>query len=646
MSLRTKMLLLVLLATLVPAMALTFTFLREREADVVKARERLEATADAVAEEVSGAVRATQQLHYALSRAQVLNSGDREACSLFLADALLEYPQFTGLLTIMPNGDLFCDSLRSGRHLNLTDRTYFRDALAPGAGVGIEPVIGRLTGTAVLQVARAVHGDDGRTKFVLLASLNLEKLMESRSRSLPFEAAVLALVDSKGTLLTWHPGNQALRGTSVAGTALHRIAQGHDSPGVETDFALGGVMRVWAAASLAKFPQAGLSAIIGVPRAALGAAADQRLREMLAILGAVSALAFIGALALAELGVRRHTARIIQATNRLSLGDFGSRVGGPYPRGELGRVMAALDATAARFEEQSGEIQRLNEGLELRVAARTADLQAALHQLEARTQEVESRNVLLANADLYKSQFLANMSHELRTPLNAVIGYAELIESTPPSDVASLERHSMQVRAAAHDLLGMINDLLELARIASGAQRPLLDVCEARAIANEAIAAARQGAAAKRIRLTLQPGPEIECSADPRSMRMLLKHLLGNAVKFTAEGGRVEMLVSRETAPDASESVRFAIGDNGIGIDAGDMERLFAPFVQLDGGLARRFGGTGLGLALVKGLIELQGGTLAAKSELGKGSTFWVLLPIGGVARRGLPGEARAGQPA
>jgi signal transduction histidine kinase len=635
MSLRTRILLLVLFATFAPAIAFIFTSLRERDADVAQARQRLAATADRIAAELSDAVRATSQLHYGLSRAGVIDSGDREACSEFLAGALREHPQYTGLLTIRPDGRLFCDSLRSGRELDLTDRRYFREALASPTPLVLEAVFGRLTGIAVLQVAYGVRNADGAMKFVLLGSLNLEKFMETRSRDLNVESAVLALMDTKGTVLTWHPRNDTLRGSSLAGSALQGLARGRDTPDLEEEIAVAGVPRLWATSTLPQFPLAGLAVMVGAPRQALSAAAEARLRRTLTILAGVSLLAFIAALALTELGVRRQTMRIIDATRKLSLGDFSARVGTPYARGELGGVMAVLDATAARIEAQSGEILRLNEGLEQRVAERTSALEAALRQVEARTREVESQNRLLADADLYKSQFLANMTHELRTPLNAVMGHAELIESTPVADGASLQRHATQVREAAHDLNAIIDDLLELARIASGAERPHLDVVSARAVARDAVEAARPAAAPKRIGLALEAGAEIQCRADRKSMARLLQHLLANAIKFTPEGGQVAVRVSRENEIDGSEFVRFAVGDTGIGIGARDMGRLFAPFVQLEVGSERRFGGTGLGLALVKGLTELQGGVLTAESELGKGSTFSVRLPLRSLSRDG-----------
>ncbi len=201
MSLRTRILLLVLLATLLPAAIRTYILAGEREADITRAREQLQTAGRLIAEDLQDAVRSTAQLEYGLSRARDLDTADRAACSAFLAGVLREYPQYTGLLTIKPDGYLFCDSLRTGRALKLTDRRYFQQALAAPHTLALEPAFGRLTGKAVLQIAYPAHNDDGAVKFVLLASLDLDKFMRGRFRSLPFESAVLVLMDGNGTVL-------------------------------------------------------------------------------------------------------------------------------------------------------------------------------------------------------------------------------------------------------------------------------------------------------------------------------------------------------------------------------------------------------------------------------------------------------------
>ncbi|UUZ68909.1 GAF domain-containing protein [Polaromonas sp. P2-4] len=227
--------------------------------------------------------------------------------------------------------------------MNLTDRRYFQDALHSGNPLAVEPVFGRLTGSAVLQVAYAARNEDGEPAFVLLASLDLEKFMQAHAKSLPRETAVIALTDGQGTILTWHPGGEKLRGTSIVDSPLFRFAHDHQGADAREFTELGGTSRIWAASVLPEFAQAGLHVLVGVSKKELLAAANQTLVQALSILAMVSLLAFTGAWVLVELGIRRPVARIIAAVARFSGGGFGARIGKPYPGGEIGGLMVALD---------------------------------------------------------------------------------------------------------------------------------------------------------------------------------------------------------------------------------------------------------------------------------------------------------------
>ena len=347
MIIRTRLSLLVLVATLIPALVAGMQFLERRDAEIAAARQDLAAAARQVAQDLNDTVRATAQLHYGLSRARDLDTQDPAACSAFLADVLKEHPQYTGILTIKPNGELFCDSLRTGRKLNLKDRRYFQDALNARAPLAVEPAFGRLTGSAVLQVAYAARRETGEPKFVLLASLNLEKTMQSRSQTLPRHNAVIALVDGKGIVLTWHPDGGKLRGTSIADAPLFRFARERQGEEVREDIESGGVSRIWAASALPEFPAAGLHVLVGVSKQDLLAAANRNLGQALATLLVVWLLVFAGAWTLV--------------------------------RGAMGRELA-----------EGERIRELNEQLEQRVVKRTAGLesvnQALNREIAERTQ--------------------------------------------------------------------------------------------------------------------------------------------------------------------------------------------------------------------------------------------------------------------
>ncbi len=227
MSLRARLLLIVALAALLPAGLVGWRFFQEREHEISEAKRTLSASALHIGDQLEAQVQGTAQLHFGLSRARDLDTIDRAACSEFLAAVLKERPQYTGLLTILPDGSLLCDSLRSGRTLDLRDRDYFKQALTQRGSVALQPVFGRLTGMAVLQIAYPVHDGAGPLKFVLLASLNLDRFTQDRRRELVTSNPQILLVDDKGTVLVWsgHGPSRQAAGTSIADSALFRLAK-------------------------------------------------------------------------------------------------------------------------------------------------------------------------------------------------------------------------------------------------------------------------------------------------------------------------------------------------------------------------------------------------------------------------------------
>ena len=182
MSLRTRLLILVIAAMLVPAILVGLRFVQNRTSEISAALVNLSATANDISSDLNDKIQGTAQLHYGLARARDLDTRDKEACSAFLSEVREEYRQFTGILTINPDGSLFCDLLRTNRTLDLRDREYFKLAMVAIGVVTLEPVFGRLTGISVLQIAYPVRSESGELKFVLLASFNLKKFAEDHEK--------------------------------------------------------------------------------------------------------------------------------------------------------------------------------------------------------------------------------------------------------------------------------------------------------------------------------------------------------------------------------------------------------------------------------------------------------------------------------
>ena len=226
-----------------------------------------------------------------------------------------------------------------------------------------------------------------------------------------------------------------------------------------------------------------------------------------------------------------------------------------------------------------------------------------------------------------KSRFLAVMSHELRTPLNSFIGMGALFART---NLDAEQRDMLAtMRLSAQTLLGLINDLLDLSKLEAGKLRPAVESFALPELLGGVIALVKPQAEAKHLALTLSIDPRLPVSyrGAPLQLRQVLLNLLANAIKFTARG-RIAVTASFVDREAERVRLRLAVKDEGVGIPPEAIDRIFEVFTQADETVARRFGGTGLGLAISKQLVELMGGTIAATSEPGKGSTFTVALAL------------------
>ncbi|MEB3310233.1 MAG: response regulator [Snowella sp.] len=258
-------------------------------------------------------------------------------------------------------------------------------------------------------------------------------------------------------------------------------------------------------------------------------------------------------------------------------------------------------------------------------------LQQELTERQQAQQQLLISNQELTRATRLKDEFLANMSHELRTPLNAILGMTEGLLEELFGHINKKQRKSLQtVENSASHLLSLINDILDVAKIESGLIELELNSVAIEPLCSSSLAFVKQQALNKRIQLDINLPPYLpNLWVDERRIRQVLINLLTNAVKFTPEGGHVTLTVSQiDSSPNSTQTLlRIAITDTGIGISSENIDKLFKPFVQIDSALNRQYTGTGLGLALVKQLVELHGGRVELTSELEKGSCFSVDLP-------------------
>jgi CheY-like chemotaxis protein/nitrogen-specific signal transduction histidine kinase len=244
-------------------------------------------------------------------------------------------------------------------------------------------------------------------------------------------------------------------------------------------------------------------------------------------------------------------------------------------------------------------------------------------------------NSELARATRLKDEFLANMSHELRTPLNAVLGMSEGLMTGVFGDLNERQMRSLSlIETSGRHLLELINDILDVAKIGAGKLELELSSVGIEYLCKSSLNFVKQIANQKNIQLKLSINHSIKMiTVDERRMRQALINLLSNAVKFTPKGGKICLEVklqereATELTSECSYAMIFSIIDTGIGISSEDISNLFQAFVQIDSSLNRQYAGTGLGLTLVKQLVEMHGGCVSVASQVGEGSSFSIVLP-------------------
>ncbi len=282
-----------------------------------------------------------------------------------------------------------------------------------------------------------------------------------------------------------------------------------------------------------------------------------------------------------------------------------------------------LEATYSPVLDSEGELRYC-----VGVKRDITDRLLAERRLKQTNEELQRARDEANTANHAKSQFLANMSHELRTPLNAILGYSELLmeEAEDLALDGTFSSDLKRISDAGRHLLSLINDVLDISKIEAGKMDLYFELFDVKGMVT-AVAATVQSLfdeAGNALRIEYVNDPTVMTS-DLTKVRQTLMNLLSNANKFT-ESGEVVVRVRSELRGDNTWMV-FEVEDTGIGMNEEQRQRLFQPFVQAEASITRRFGGTGLGLALCRRFCDMLGGTIEVESELGKGSTFTVTLP-------------------
>jgi signal transduction histidine kinase len=603
-SLRTRLLLLVLLAV-IPALGLTlYTNLEERQLRKVQVQEQAMRLSRLVSADYERLIEAARQLLVTLAALPAVRDPNPVACKTLFAGLLERRSSYANLAVIDADGNVICSALPMTDQVYVGDRAYFQRALETRDFAIGDYQIGRVSGKAILVFGYPVLDDAGHVRAVVIASLDLAWLNElARQAGLP-QGTILTVIDRNGTILSRYPDDgkwvgELMPEPVVLNAILTQKGDGTtDAPGTD------GIPRLF---SFAPFGGAAQSAdayvSVGIPAAVAFAGVNRILARNMAMVGLVAALALAAAWVGGNLFIVRQIQTLVEATKRVAAGELGVRTGLPHGRGELSQLASAFDQMAESLEQ--AHEQRLQE-----------------EELRRKNYQLEQQNLAIAEANRLKSEFVSIVSHELRTPLTSIQGYAELL--LEDTQITGEERESLSiVKKNAERLLGLINDLLDLSRMEAGRldlHRTNLDLAR---LIPEVAGSLRPLIEAKRQRLRLDLGEALPAVwADQDRVTQILTNLISNAHKYTLAEGSITVAARRDNG-----FVRVEVSDTGIGLSPEDQAQLFTKFFRAHDRSLQADGGTGLGLVITRSLVELHGGRITVSSAPGQGSTFSFSLP-------------------
>jgi signal transduction histidine kinase len=461
-------------------------------------------------------------------------------------------------------------------------------------------------GISIALSVREPHLDGG----VVIAAIQLEFLIDLMLTASSDEFGTVFVVDREGRSLA-HPTLIRPSDTLTDLSELEVVQRALADPiylGSETSaFEAENIDGEDVLTSYQTIPETGWVVIVEQPASeALEPLEDVILRTGL-LLGGSLVFAALAGLVLARTVVRP-IRRLQAGAERIAEGSLDERIE-VRSRDELGTL-------AGRFNDMAARLQESYRDLEGKVDLRTKELAASLAELAEKSAALEV-------ASRHKSEFLANVSHELRTPLNAIIGYSELLheEAEDLGHEAYLPDLDRILSAAQH-LLGLINDILDLSRIEAGKMTVFFEEFDVPSLVAGVESIVEPLVAKNHNSLVVHcPADAESMYADATKVRQALFNLLSNAAKFTQKG-TVTLDVQR-----AADVVTFSVADTGIGMTEEQMARLFEAFSQAETSTAKKYGGSGLGLALSRSFARLMGGDITVTSTPGEGSTFVMTLP-------------------
>jgi signal transduction histidine kinase/CheY-like chemotaxis protein len=587
-SLRSRLMLLVALAITPLAVMTILSGIREREHAIHQSEENLRRLTGMAAANEAQSIEGARQILVDLASVPDL-MGDTAKCTSVLSDVLDRNEGFVNFGLIQLNGDVTCSAVPLLHPVNLGDRSHFRRAISERRFIAGDYVFGRVIKKHTINLTYPVIDRNGKVLAVVFAAMDLEGLDTFiNDISLP-PGSVLATADARGTIISRRPDPERYFGTRLSNATLEAMAgAGQRAVTIRDE---DGVERLHTFARVGGPGLSEYTVTIGIPlEDILRAARHDQIMSLLG-LAATTLLALLAAWLVGDVLIVQRVRKLMGTAERIAAGDLEARTGIDYGSEEIGNLAQALDRMAASLQKK--ETARSLAERELRAA------------------------------DQRKDEFLAMLAHELRNPLAPISTGAHLLKLLHSDNAQITQTCSIIVRQVDH-MTSLVDDLLDVSRVTRGLVTLSTQVLDLKRVIDDATEQVRPLVTARRHRMVVELPPGAACvKGDHKRLVQVVANLLGNATKYTPEGGNIEL----QLQADGLEYV-LSVSDDGIGMESGLVERVFDLFTQAERTPDRSQGGLGLGLALVKSLVELHGGRVNAYSPgVGQGSTFTVRLP-------------------
>ncbi|MGJ7917947.1 ATP-binding protein [Massilia sp. LXY-6] len=580
--------LLVALAMMPLAVMTVLSGIREREHAIKASEENLRRLTGMAAANEAQSIEGARQILVDLASVPDL-MGDTAKCTSLLSDVLDRNEGFVNFGLIQLNGDVTCSAVPLLHPVNLGDRSHFRRAITERRFIAGEYVFGRVIKKHTINLTYPVIDRTGKVLAVVFAAMDLESLDTFiNDINLP-PGSLLATVDARGTIISRRPDPERYFGSRLSSVTLDAMATaGQRAVRIRGE---DGIERLHTFARVGAPALTDYTVTIGIPTDTITSAA--RHDQLMSLLGlaATTMLALLSAWLVGDVLIVQRVRKLMGTAERIAAGDLDARSGIDYANEEIGNLAQALDRMAASLQKKE--------------SARS------LAERELRA------------ADQRKDEFLAMLAHELRNPLAPISTGAHLLKLLHSDNSQITQTCSIIVRQVDH-MTSLVDDLLDVSRVTRGLVSLSTQVLDLRRVIDDAAEQIRPLVTARRHRLVIDlPPAPAHVKGDHKRLVQVIANLLGNSTKYTPEGGTLQLRLEA----DGNDYV-LTVADDGIGMEAALVERVFDLFTQAERTPDRSQGGLGLGLALVKSLIELHGGSVSAYSPgLGKGSTFTVRLP-------------------